>query len=267
MDRVRAACVQVDAGSDYSRNLIQAEKYFLAAVRAKAKWITFPENFLWRGSSQGLKQTASQFLPAVSRFRNLARKYEVVILLGSLIEKASGKKFFNTSILIDDRGREIARYRKMHLFDIDIPSLRCKESKHVLSGKKAVMAKLGKISAGLAICYDLRFPELFRHYSQQGAKVFFLPANFTEFTGKAHWEVLVRARAIENFAFVIAPGQSGVHPESGIKSFGTSMIVDPWGRVLAKSKCSGSGVITADLDFSGQMKLRQKMPSLNHRCL
>lgn len=264
MSKIRAACVQMDAGSDLEKNLAKAERFFLQAVRLKSDWVAFPENFLWRGKAYGLSLAAERSAKAVFLFRSLAKKHKVSVLLGSILEKTTGKKYFNTSVLIDASGRVAARYRKIHLFDVDIPGARCLESKHVRAGDKIVSARLDRVQTGLAVCYDLRFPELFRALSARGARVLFLPANFTETTGKAHWEILLRARAIENLAFVIAPGQVGTHPENKIKSFGTSLILDPWGKVLAKGTRSKEQVITADLDFSAQLKIRKKFPVLTH---
>lgn len=254
----------MDAGSDLGKNLAKAEKYFLRAVKLKAKWIAFPEVFLWRGPSRDLKKTAAKLPEVLKHFQALAKKHCVSILLGSLIEKAAGKKHFNSSILINERGRVAGHYRKIHLFDADIPGARCMESKTICAGTEIVSAKLNGVQTGMAVCYDLRFPELFRALSRRGARVLFLPANFTEITGKAHWETLLKARAIENLAFVIAPGQAGKHPDTKIKSFGTSLIIDPWGRVLARGSRKNEHVITADLDFSEQARIRKKFPVLNH---
>lgn len=264
MNKIRAACVQMDAGDDLEKNLAKAQKFFLQAVRLKSQWIAFPENFLLRGPARRLNSAAAHFPEIIRFFQTLAKKHRVSVLLGSLLEKAGSGKYFNTSILINDRGRVAGKYRKIHLFDVNIPGARCLESKHVRAGSKIVSARLNHVQTGLAVCYDLRFPELFRELSSRGARVLFLPANFTETTGKAHWEILLRARAIENLAFVIAPGQVGIHPENKIKSFGTSLILDPWGRVLAKGTPSKEQVLTADLDLKGQLKIRKKFPVLSH---
>ena len=264
MKKIRAACIQMDAGNDLKKNLAKSHKFFLKAVSLKSNWITFPENFLFRGPSAGLKRAAEQTPEVIRFFQTLAKKYKVCILLGSLFEKAQGRKVFNTSVLINERGSVTGRYRKIHLFDSNLPGARCLESTSIQSGNKIVSCRIHGIQTGLSVCYDLRFPELFRALSSRGARVLFMPANFTETTGKAHWEILLKARAIENLSFVIAPGQVGTHPETKIKSFGTSLILDPWGKVLAKGSRSKEQVLTADLDFQGQSKIRKKFPVLQH---
>ncbi len=254
----------MDAGSDPEKNLTKACRLFLEAIRLKSDWIAFPENFICRGPEHQLSETAEKSPEVIRFFQSQAKKFKVSVLLGSLLEKAGDKKYFNTSILINDRGRVAGRYRKIHLFDVNIPGARCLESRHIQAGNKIVSARLNAIRAGLTICYDLRFPELFRSLSARGARVLFVPANFTETTGKAHWEILLKARAIENLSFVIAPGQVGTHPETKIKSFGTSLILDPWGKVLAQGTRSKEQVLTADLDFQSQAKIRKNFPVLRH---
>lgn len=264
MKKIRVACIQIDAGADLEKNLTKICRYFLKAVRLKAQWIAFPENFLCRGPANQLKAVAARSAELVPFFQTLAEKYKVSILLGSFLEKSTDKKYFNTSLLIDDRGRIAGHYRKIHLFDVNIPGARCLESRYVEAGNKIVTAKINSVQTGLSVCYDLRFPEIYRSLSKRGARVLFVPANFTQTTGKAHWKVLLKARAVENLSFVIAPGQVGSHPESKIKSFGTSLILDPWGRVLAEGSRSKEQVITADLDFKAQAKIRKNFPVLTH---
>ncbi len=264
MNKIRVACIQMNAGSDLGNNFAKAQEYFLKAVKLNSKWVTFPENFIWRGSSRQMGAAAKRSSGIIGYFQDQARKYKVSVLLGSLLEKTSGNKYFNTSILINDCGRIAGRYRKIHLFDANIIGAHCLESRHVKAGKKIVSSRLNNVLTGLSVCYDLRFPELFRVLAKRGAKVLFVPANFTQTTGKAHWEVLLKARAIENLSFVIAPGQVGMHPQTKINSFGTSLIIDPWGRVLAKGSLSKEQVITADLDFQSQSKIRKNFPVLRH---
>ena len=205
----------------------------------------------------------------ILEFQRRARQSGCAFLLGSLIEASSRhrRQFYNTSILISEKGKVVGRYRKIHLFENDLPSLRIREAKHIVPGKEVVFGKIWGIRSGLAICYDLRFPELFRKLVFQGCRIFFVPANFTYVTGEKHWEVLARARAIENLSFVIAPAQVGVHPESGIRSFGKSLILNPWGEVLAQGTTQREEVIYADLDLKFQEKLRRQFPVLRHRTL
>ena len=263
------ACIQNNAGTDPQKNIAVILKKVDFALKRKAKLIALPENFYWRGAAKDMAYLARRVTPVViSQFRTRAKKYRVAFLLGSVLESAPGKnKFYNTSILISGTGKVLARYRKIHLFDVALKNVKVRESRHIVSGAKVVTARIHGIKAGLTICYDLRFPELFRALSKRGAQLIFVPSNFTETTGKAHWEVLLRARAIENLAFIAAPAQSGKNPDSGLKSFGTSLIIDPWGRVLARGSRTGQEVIIADLDFEEQSRLRRALPALKHRRL
>lgn len=202
-------------------------------------------------------------------FQRQARQTDCAFLLGSLIEasRRHPRKFYNTSVLISETGKVAGRYRKIHLFESDLPDLRSRESKHIAPGRKVVFGTICGIRTGLTICYDLRFPELFRKLVFKGCRIFFVPSNFTDQTGKKHWEVLLRARAIENLSFVVAPAQVGLNPATGIRSFGTSLILNPWGEVLAQGSRQREGVIAADLDLEFQRQLREKFPSLKHRIL
>lgn len=261
---LRVACIQMGASEDGERNLLCATALAGKAIREKAKWIVFPENFLYRGASRRLKAAAAEAIPALRHFQNLARQTKTAILLGSVLETAAKGKFYNTSVLVSETGKIAAKYRKIHLFDIGLRQVRVNESRHIAAGKRPVRGKVFGVSVGLTICYDLRFPELFRAHALAGAKAMTVPANFTDYTGQAHWEVLLRARAIENQSFVIAPAQVGRHPESKMRSFGTSLIVNPWGEILARGSRSGEEIVLADLDFSFQNRLRAKFPVLKH---
>ena len=265
--KIRAACIQIGAGEDLPENKKRALKRFHEAVRRGAGLIVFPENFLWRGRASGLLGAAAQTPGLVREFQALAKKNHTAVLLGSLLEKAPGRKCFNTSFLISSSGKIAAKYRKIHLFDSKIKGARVKESSHVAGGSRPAAGVIEGIKMGLSVCYDLRFPELYRILSNQGCRILFVPSNFTETTGKAHWEILLRARAIENLSFVIAPGQVGVHPENRIRSFGTSLVIDPWGTVLARGSRSREEVLIADLDFKEQGRLRARFPVLMHRRL
>lgn len=264
LKRLRVACVQMGASESCQQNLSKAASLVLKAIHRKAKFITLPENFLWRGPSKDLKRTAAETPAVIKHFQKIAKEHRVSILLGSLLEPGSRRKYYNVSVLIAESGRVIARYRKIHLFGIKLSKVRTDESRHIQSGKKPVTGKVFGIPAGLTICYDVRFPELFRKLIFKGARLITVPANFTDHTGRAHWEVLIRSRAIENQAFVIAPAQVGISPSNKIKSFGTSLIVDPWGIVLARGSRDKDQVITADLDFKAQNELRARFPVLRH---
>ena len=200
----------------------------------------------------------------VKRMAGLARRLRVTLLLGSLPERVAGDtRVRNTSVLLGPDGATLAVYRKIHLFDIDLPGMEhLKESKAVLPGEEIVVASTAIGPVGLSICYDMRFPELYRELGRRGARVLCVPSAFTERTGKAHWEVLLRARAIENLAYVFAPAQVG-HHGGGRASHGQAMIVDPWGAVVAQVP-DGEGIALAELDFARLERLRRELPALSH---
>ena len=265
-----AAAVQLNSTPDLNHNLARARALIQEAAAKEAQLIALPEHFAYLGP-EDQKPPSAQPLdgPLVSGFRDLAGKLGVFLLLGSFPEIAGPEERpYNTSVLIGPHGDILATYRKMHLFDVDLskgPSY--KESQFIQAGKELAVAPLPgtPFTAGLAICYDLRFPELFRALTAQGADLLFLPAAFTLTTGRDHWEVLVRARAIENLAYVIAPAQWGQH-SPGRRSYGRSLIVDPWGLILAQAP-DGEGVIYARLDHERLKNLRRELPCLHHRRL
>lgn len=262
--RLLAAAVQMTSTAEVEKNLATAERLVREAARRGATFIGLPENFAFlRFEGEPVPDAQTLDVPWVRRMADLARHLEITLLLGSLPEKIDGeRKVHNTSVLLGPDGAVIASYRKIHLFDIDLPGMEHKESKAVAPGKQVVVADapLGKI--GLTICYDLRFPELYRALARKGARILAVPSAFTERTGKAHWEVLLRARAIENLAYVFAPAQVGHHGK-GRASHGHAMIVDPWGDVLAQV-ADGEGAAIAELDFERQDRVRRELPALDH---
>jgi deaminated glutathione amidase len=270
MSRVdTAAVVQMTSTADVERNLAAAERLVDEAARRGARLVALPENFAYLRSegepvpeAQSLESEDSS--PWVQRLAAQARRLQVTVLLGSLPEKVPGEtRVYNTSVLLGPDGRRLARYRKIHLFDIDVPGLEhLKESRAVLPGSEAVVAETPCGPLGLSICYDLRFPELYRRLTRQGARMLAVPSAFTDRTGKDHWEVLLRARAVENLAYVLAPAQVGSHGQ-GRASHGHAMIVDPWGSILAQV-ADGEGVAIALLDFDRQDRLRRELPALSH---
>lgn len=267
---MKIACIQLNAGDDWKKNLLAIKKQITYAAGKKARLIALPESFYWRGSSNELKTIAKDVTPFVlNELKKIAHEKKVAILAGSVIEMPNKKKciknnrFFNTSILISEKGKILSSYKKMHLFNISLKGVKQKEAKFILSGKKIVSTKVLGKHVGFSICYDLRFPEQYRVLSRRGISIFFIPSNFTYVTGAAHWEVLLRARAIENQAFVIAPAQVGYHPSTGILSYGHSMIIGPWGDVLREGGSKWPEILIADLDFSKQDKLRRSFPVLN----
>lgn len=266
--KLRVACLQNNASDRWDKNLADIFIRIDQILRSRPQIIALPENFYYRGNPSLFPFLAEWVSPEVIRgFQSLAKRSETAFLLGGLLEKSGTRnKFYNTSVAIDEKGRIAGKYRKMHLFEVKLGALRTREADELLAGKTLVSAKLWGIPVALSICFDLRFPELYRKLALQ-TRIAFVPANFTYTTGKAHWEILLRARAIENQMFVIAPALTGVHPYSKIKSFGSSMIIDPWGTVLQKAPVRGQGVVIQDLDLNFQRDLRRNFPVLTSKKL
>jgi deaminated glutathione amidase len=263
--RFLAAAVQLCAGSDKAANLDKTEAFVRDAARLGAALVALPEVFWWRGPRpQEIEAAESVPGPTTKRLGELARQLRIHLLGGSVLERADGEpKVFNTSCLFDPRGELIARYRKAHLFDVDIPGhVTIRESDTRQGGAEIVTAatELGRI--GLSVCYDLRFPELYRRLMAAGAQLIMIPSAFTFPTGAAHWEILLRARAIENQAYIVAPDQIGRSP-SGFNDFGNSMIVDPWGKPLARA-ADRETVIIAEIDLDYLDRVRRELPCLEH---
>jgi predicted amidohydrolase len=267
MSRLRVALVQLAADQDVAANVDRAVALVKSGGELRAQLIALPEMFLYRGPAAGLRETAGEIPgPMTEPFAELARALDTWILLGSVPERsADPQRPYNTSVLLDPSGQVCATYRKIHLFDVSIddgPSDR--ESGRTTPGDKTTVALMqgvaqeADVRIGLSICYDLRFPELYREMTAAGAAVLAVPANFTEATGRDHWEVLLRARAIENGAFVIAPAQCGIG--GGVPTHGRSMVVDPWGVVIAQAP-DGPGVIAADLQMERVAQVRRQLPT------
>jgi predicted amidohydrolase len=259
------AVVQMTSTADVERNLAVAEALVERAADRGAAFVGLPENFAFlRSEGQPVPEPQSLDGPWVRRMAALARRRHLTLLLGSLPERVEGDtRIQNTSVLLGPDGATLAAYRKIHLFDIDVPGMEhLKESKTVRPGTELVVADTAVGKLGLSICYDVRFPELYRELTRRGARVLCVPSAFTERTGRAHWEVLLRARAIENLAWVLAPAQYGHHGEGRV-SHGQAMIVDPWGQVTARVP-DGEGVAVAELDLDRQDRLRRELPALAH---
>jgi deaminated glutathione amidase len=265
MTTLRVALVQLQAGLDKEANSARAAALADRAAAGGARLVALPEYVQYRGPDDGFRRSAAPIPgPLTEPLADVARRHGCWILAGSLAESSDDPdRPYNTSPLIDPRGEIVARYRKLHLFDIAVDAGPADtESARVTAGEEAVVADIDGIRLGLSICYDLRFPELYRALALAGAQVLAVPAVFTERTGRDHWEVLLRARAIENGAYVIAPAQFGGPP--GIPAFGRSMIVDPWGTVIAQAP-DGEGIVTAELDFDRVAAVRRQVPSLVNR--
>jgi predicted amidohydrolase len=266
MSKFRAACVQLRSGDDVAENIRETEKLVRAAARDGAHFVATPENTTLMAPDGGAKLAHSYEEtrdPALPVFGALAKELGIWLLIGSLAIKVSDTKTANRSFLFSPDGKVTARYSKIHLFDVNLPSGELyRESNTVAGGDEAVVAATPWGKIGLSICYDIRFPQLYRRMAQKGAFAFTAPSAFTETTGKAHWHVLLRARAIENGAFVIAPAQGGLHA-NGRRTYGHSLIVDPWGEILAEGGTE-PGVFAADIDPRLSVEARGKVPSLEH---
>lgn len=260
---IRVACIQLDAGNDFERNFRQTASFIRRAARKHVSLVVFPETFLFRGSSTKLEEVARKTSAIIPEFQRLAKGNKIAVLLGSILEVSPVKnRYFNTSLFISEKGEIKAKYRKIHLFDVRTPKgARMKESEHIVAGKKIVSRSWRGIRVGFSICYDVRFPELFRALVKRGgAEVIFVPSNFLEETGEVHWHALLRARAIENQVFIVAPAQSGKNVSTGKRSFGHSLVIDPWGCILAEASGSGERILVADLDLSFLHRIRKNFP-------
>jgi predicted amidohydrolase len=260
------ACIQHCAGNDLDKNILATSELIRAAHRAGARLICLPENFSFLEiNDQRLLAGAftEETHPAIPHFRALAAELHVWLLLGSLAIKLPSGKLHNRSYLLDARGDIVARYNKLHRFDV---SLRMgesyRESATIEAGDRAVVATTPWGGLGLSICYDVRFAYLYRALAQAGAAYLAIPAAFTRTTGEAHWHILVRARAIETGSYVFAPGQCGVRP-NGRATYGHSLMVDPWGSILADGG-EEPGFIMAEIDPARVNKVRRMIPALQH---
>jgi predicted amidohydrolase len=260
---LRAAAVQLNSTNDKARNLEAAERLVRAAAADGAELVALPEKWnLLAGGEELLAGAEPLDGPSLGAARGWARELGVHLLAGSVSERG-GEKAFNTSVLIGADGEDLAVYRKIHMFDVEVGGVAYRESEHEEPGTEIVTAPLGDLIVGLSVCYDLRFPELYRILAVRGARLLTVPSAFTLATGRDHWEVLLGARAIENQAFVVAPNQIGEAPPH-FSSFGRSAIVDPWGVVLATAP-DGECFVAADLDLDEQERIRQSLPSLANR--
>jgi deaminated glutathione amidase len=266
MAKAIVAAIQMSSGSDKEKNLRRAADLVTEAARKGARLIALPELFSWQGSSRQISSASENIPGRTSAYMaEFAARFKIFLLCGSILEtNPQGPQPFNTSFLIHPSGRIIGMYRKIHLFKARMPN------GTVLNEKAAYAAGTGIITAptplgmlGFSICYDLRFPELYRALVDRGAVIIAVPSSFTFATGKAHWEVLLRARAIENQVYIVAPNQHGTDPQ-GTKRYGHSLIIDPWGNILA-SHGDGNGVISAEIDLAFLKQMRKNLPCLPQR--
>jgi predicted amidohydrolase len=263
--RWTVAAVQMTSTADVAANVARAEALVRRAARSGAALVALPENFAYlrdEGSPPAYRTPVEGDL--VRRFAALARELRCHLLLGSIPEAIRGRRrIHNTGVLLGPRGETLATYRKIHLFDVDIRGgVSLQESRTVAPGDRAVVVRTRLGRLGLSVCYDLRFPELYRRLAFLGADVLFVPAAFTSYTGPHHWLPLLRARAIENQCWVVAPAQVGRHSATR-ESHGESAIVDPWGRVVRR-KPRGEGWISAEIDLAASARVRRGLPCLRH---
>lgn len=262
-----AAAVQMTSKPDLEENLATASDLVELAVRRGAAFVTLPENFSFLGQETEKVKQASEIAHKSEKFlKTMAQRYQITIVGGGFPIPVGDGKVSNTALMIGKNGEELARYEKVHLFDVNLPDGNTyQESETVKAGVSlppiSISPELGKI--GLSVCYDVRFPELYRQLSKQGAEVLLIPAAFTAYTGKDHWQVLLKARAIENTAYVIAPAQTGNH-YARRTSHGHAMIIDPWGLVLSDAG-EDPGLALAEINPSRLEQVRRQMPVLNHR--
>jgi deaminated glutathione amidase len=269
---VRAAAVQLNSNEDKDRNLEAADRLTRAAAADGAELVVLPEKFNVIGSHEDYIRGAETLEGrTVGWARDVARELGIDLVAGSIPERREGReKLSNTSVHVGPDGELRGVYRKIHMFDVEVGGQVYLESEAEEAGDEIVLSETAAgLPLGLTVCYDLRFPELYRILAVRGARVISLPAAFTKFTGQAHWEILIRARAIENQAFVVAADQIGPIPQ-GRETFGGSLIVDPWGDVLARAADAvdgpvGESFVAADLDLERQEEVREKLPSLANR--
>lgn len=264
---MKVSLVQMNSQGDKAANLKTAREMIEKVVaEEKPDLVVLPEYYAFLGESPEQMHGSAETFPNGESYRlmsGLAEKHKITIHAGSVCEEDDGK-FYNTTVVFGPDGKEIARYRKIHLFDVDVPGgVSYRESASVTGGKDIVTYQVGDKTVGCGICYDIRFPELFRKLRDKGADVIVLPAAFTLMTGKDHWELLCRARAAETQTWFIATGQTGTHAGGKKACYGHSMIIDPWGHVTAR--CSdGVGLASGRLDFDYVAKVRAAIPVANH---
>jgi predicted amidohydrolase len=263
--KYKVAVVQLDSQNDKTANLERVSRFLDEAAAEGAALVSFPEvmNFIGE-SAEGDGEPESIPGRTTETLMKKAKEHGIWIHGGSFAERIPGeKRYYNTSVMVDDRGEIVAKYRKIHTFDVTLPDgVKCDESARVFPGQEVVTldTELGKL--GFSICYDIRFPELFRLMALEGAQVIFTPANFTLPTGKDHWEPILRTRAIENSCYIVAAAQIGKKPR--FTAYGGSMVIDPWGTVLTRGKES-EGIAYAEVDLDYLEKIRGQLPSLKNR--
>src|SRR5437588_9663512 len=264
---LKTAVIQLNSGSNPAENLSTVELFLDQAADMGAEFAALPEFWSYLGPYSGFDEAAQTIPgPFIERLQDKARRYHMIVHGGSIVERDPELpgKFYNTSVLINRDGEIVARYRKIHLFDVNLANgEKHFESDRIAPGNEIVTAEVDGITFGLTICYDLRFPELFRLLALRGAQILLVPAGFTLHTGRDHWEVLLRARAIENLCYVVAPAHVGIYPTNR-QCVGRSMIVDPWGLMLAQAQDMPTVTVT-DIDLEQVDRARAQIPCLENR--
>ena len=262
---MRIGLVQINSQEDRQRNVARAVELIGQAAAQGAQLVALPEYTTFLGRSEVQPQHVEAIDGETAQaLSSAAKRHNVWIHGGSMIERSGQPhKNYNTSLVFNPNGERVAMYRKIHLFDVDIAPGSYRESDSLIPGEDIVTTDINGVRLGLTICFDVRFPELYRALALAGAKIIAVPAAFTAFTGKDHWEVLLRARAIENQCYIIAPAQWGEHPV-GRMCYGRSMIINPWGTVIAQA-ADGEGVVVANLDMADLERIRTAVPSLANR--
>ena len=267
MNNLKVGVIQLNSRGDKEKNLQIIRENIKMAANDGSQLICLPEYSSYLSDFEVIENAESLDGYTVNFYKKLSQKHGIYIHCGSFIEKSEEKdRAYNTSLLFNPKGKIIGRYRKIHLFDVDIPGqFTSKESNKIKPGEKITSVETEIGNMGFSICYDLRFPELYRVLINKGVQVIFVPAAFTMHTGKDHWEALIRARAIENQVYIIAPAQFGKYPKNN-ECYGNSMVVDPWGTVIARAP-NKVGYITVDIDLKYQNKIKKVMPCLSHAVL
>lgn len=265
----RAALIQMVSSADVEENLQQVEQLMLQAHQDKAQLVVLPENFAFMGRNESDKLHIAEVYgqgAIQEKISQLAKKMGLWVVAGTIPLRGNGSKVRASCLVYDDQGISVARYDKIHLFDVSISEQETyQESATIERGQDLVVVDtpVGKI--GLTVCYDLRFPELYQQLAAQGAQLFTVPSAFTAVTGLAHWEILLRARAIENLCYVLAANQGGQHA-SGRSTYGHSMIIEPWGKMLTQAE-KGPCIVSADINLHAQQHIRQTFPCVDHHVL
>lgn len=273
MTEITVAAAQLESQDDVEQNLAIARDLVGVAARRGAALVLLPENFAFMGPEEDKRRIAEVVReeasaddgPIVRAMREAAREHRIHVIAGGLPEQSADRdRPFNTSVVFEPGGSARVRYRKIHLFDVEVgDGASYRESASTSAGDKAVVAELAGLSVGLSVCYDVRFPELYRKLADGGAALATVPAAFTLMTGKDHWHVLLRARAIESQMYVLSAGQCGAHPR-GRRTYGKSCLIDPWGDVIAQAS-DGVGIVSGVVDLGRLARIRASLPSLSHR--